>query len=475
VDAARYTARAPMDKDQQVTRLSDGRMAMSTPGAFPFHVMTKPVGPICNLDCHYCFYLEKERLYPGTKSWAMPADVLETYIEQYIAAQPNGPVNFAWQGGEPTLLGVEYFEQVVSLEKKYAKGRPIENAFQTNGVLLDDRWGAFLSAHKFLVGLSIDGPRELHDHYRVDKGGQPTFDKVMRGLGVLQRHRVPFNTLTVVNRVNSRHPLEVYRFLKKIGSGFMQFIPVVERVASAPPSDGLSIVQATFAGAADVTPWSVEADAFGDFLCAIFDEWVRRDVGRQFVQIFDVALEIWYGMQASLCVFGETCGRALAMEHTGDVYSCDHFVYPEHRLGNIMSVPLGDMAASEQQAEFGTAKRDTLPEYCRSCDVRFACNGECPKHRFIRTPDGEPGLNYLCAGYKKFFHYVDPYMKWMAEEVRAGRPAAGVMEQVALFDLHRQGKTKPGRNDRCPCGSGRKFKHCCSTKDRQPATRSVEG
>jgi uncharacterized protein len=433
-------------------------------GSLPFHIMTKPVGPICNLDCKYCFYLEKERLYPETHDWAMPPDVLESYIRQYIAAQPEGPIQFAWQGGEPTLLGVEFFKQVVALQKKYGPGREVGNAFQTNGVLLDDEWGEFLAANNFLVGISIDGPRELHDHYRVDKGGQPTFDKVMNGIRLLRKHAVQFNTLTVVHRINSRRPLEVYRFLKEIGSGFMQFIPVVERIADVPASDGLVLIQPAFPGAAQVTPWSVEPAAFGRFLCAIFDEWVRHDVGRQFVQMFDVALEAWYGVGSSLCIFSETCGRALAMEHTGDVYSCDHFVYPENRLGNLMGAPLDELVHSEQQRKFGADKRDTLPKYCRECDVRFACNGECPKHRFLRAPDGEAGLNYLCAGYKLFFHHVDPYMKVMAAELHAGRPPANVMRYVADLELRGSGKTKPGRNDPCPCGSGKKFKRCCALK-----------
>lgn len=410
----------------------------------PFHIMTKPGGPICNLDCTYCFYLEKEKLYPATSRWAMSPDVLESYVEQYIAAQPADAAHFAWQGGEPTILGVDFFEKVVELERKHARGRQITNAIQTNGVLLDDRWGEFLARNGFLVGISVDGPPEIHDHYRVDKGGKPTFDRVMNGIRVLKRHGVPFNTLTVVTSRSTRQPLEVYRFLKEIGSGYMQFIPIVERTAERPASDGLVLIQPSFRGRAEVTPWSVEPLAFGNFLCRIFDEWVRHDVGRQFVQLFDVALEIWVGMGASLCVFGETCGRALAMEHTGDVYSCDHFVYPENRLGNIMDAPLADMVESAQQRTFGLAKRDLLPRYCRECDVRFACNGECPKHRFATTPDGEAGLNYLCAGYKAFFHHVDPYMRFMAGELRAGRAPRNVMRYAADEDRRRLGSSDIG-------------------------------
>lgn len=395
-----------------------------------FHIMTKPIGPICNLDCTYCFYLEKENLYPNTRHWAMQPEVLERYIEQYVAAQPQDEVHFAWQGGEPTLLGVDFFRSVVALEQKYARGKRIQNALQTNGTLIDDEWGEFLAEHRFLVGVSIDGPRELHDRYRVDKGGAATFDRVMRGLEKLKEHKVEFNTLTVVNRHNSQYPLEVYRFLKEIGSGFMQFIPVVERKTAEPGRDGLVLIQPSFERAAEVTEWSVEPLQYGRFLTQIFDEWMKKDVGRTFVQLFDVALESWMGLEASLCVFRRTCGSALAMEHGGDVYSCDHFVYPENKLGNIMEIDLEQMTGSEQQKNFGLDKLKPLPRMCRTCDVRFACNGECPKHRFIRTPDGEPGLNYLCAGYKHFFHHIDPYMRFMAAELRAGRAPANIMRVV---------------------------------------------
>ena len=392
-----------------------------------FHIMTKPIGPICNLDCSYCFYLEKEKLYPNTRHWAMDPAVLERYIQQYIAAQPVDEVHFAWQGGEPTLLGVDFFRTVVALQQKYAAGKTVHNALQTNGTLLDDAWCEFLAENRFLVGLSIDGPRELHDVYRVDKGSAPTFDRVMRGLNRLKAHHVDFNTLTVVHRRNSEHPIEVYRFLKETGSGFIQFIPVVERKAAAPDADGLILIQPANHRAAEVTDWSVEPLAYGKFLSQIFEEWMKSDVGRVFVQQFDVALESWMGIDASLCVFRRTCGSALAMEHTGDLYSCDHFVYPENKLGNVADNDLSGMVGSDQQKKFGRDKLDSLPRMCRTCDVRFACNGECPKHRFLTTPDGEPGLNYLCAGYKHFFHHIDPFMQFMAAELRAGRPPAGIM------------------------------------------------
>jgi len=422
--------------------------SLSTDPPRGFHVLTKPIGPICNLDCKYCFYLEKEELYPGERSWAMSDQVLERYVQQYIEAQPGPEVHFAWQGGEPTLLGVEFFQRVVELQRKYAGEKSIFNALQTNGTLLDDAWCAFLAEHSFLIGLSIDGPAELHDVYRVDKNGSPTFDQVMRGLGFLRKHGVEFNTLTVVNRANAQKPLEVYRFLKEIGSGFLQFIPLVERAAPAvkmnvrgmalaePPIAGgrtqqRSPVTASPATESPVTEWSVEADQYGRFLCSIFDQWVRNDVGRVFVQLFDVALGNWLGLGSSLCVFAEKCGAALAIEHNGDLYSCDHYVYPRYKLGNLMNTNLGEMARSDAQLKFGNDKSDTLPEYCRQCEVRFACNGECPKHRFIQTPTGEDGLNYLCAAYKQFFRHIDPYMRTMGELLRDGRAAADIMEILA--------------------------------------------
>lgn len=425
-----------------------------------FHVLAKPIGPICNLDCKYCFYLEKERLYPEETSWRMPLEVLDNYIRQYVEAQDIPVISFAWQGGEPTLLGVDYFKTIVELQQKYANGKKIENALQTNGVLLDDEWCEFLSENSFLVGLSIDGPEKFHDYYRVDKGDGPTFKRVLRGLKYLKKHHVEFNTLTVVQRHNSYHPLEIYRFLKEIGSGYMQFIPIVERIADAPNPDGLVLIGPE-EEKARVSSWSVEPKQYGNFLCEIFDEWVRNDVGRYFVQLFDVALESWVGMEPSLCVFKETCGAALAIEHNGDLYSCDHFVYPEHKLGNIMEQNISALVDSPQQQTFGEDKRDTLPDYCRRCEVRFACHGECPKHRFIKTPDGEEGLNYLCAGYREFFNHIDPYMRFMADQLRQRQAPANVMAWVRMKDLRAEGKRKPGRNDPCLCGSERKYKKCC--------------
>jgi uncharacterized protein len=443
-----------------------------SPRVAAFHLMAKPIGPICNLDCKYCFYLEKEKLYPDTRQWKMSDAVLEAYVKQYIEQQNAPEINFAWQGGEPTLLGVDFFEKAVALQQRYANGKRIHNALQTNGTLLDDQWGAFLAEHQFLVGLSIDGPRQLHDFYRVDKQQKPTFDAVMRGLGFLKKHQVEFNTLTVVNRQNSQRPLEVYRFLKEIGSGFLQFIPLVERAAptrlkvlgfelSDPPVLGQAGQFAAPEEASPVTSWSVDAHQYGRFLCDIFDHWVRHDVGRVFVQMFDVALGNWMGLGSPLCVFAEKCGNAMAIEHNGDVFSCDHYVYPGYKIGNLLSQSLGEMAASPQQRKFGADKSETLPDYCKKCEVRFACNGECPKHRFTTTPDGQAGLNYLCPAYKRFFNHIDPHMKTMAALLRAGRPPAAIMGMLAFAQRPAKARASAGRNDPCPCGSGLKFKKCC--------------
>lgn len=425
-----------------------------------FHILAKPIGPICNLDCTYCFYLEKEVLYPQTSKWAMSEKVLEEYVRQYIEHQNTDTIQFAWQGGEPTLLGVDFFRRVVALQAKYAGGKRIENAIQTNGTLLDDEWGAFLHEQKFLVGISIDGPRELHDFYRVDKGNQPTFDKVMRGIEVLKRHRVEFNTLTTVHAGNVEQPLVVYEFLRRIGSGFIQFIPIVERAAEQASKEGLVLIAPTFMDVAAVTRWSVDPVLYGRFLCAIFDRWVVRDVGRVFVQLFDVALESWVGIPSSLCIFRPTCGSAMAVEHNGDVYSCDHFVYGENRLGNVMEEGLAAMATSPQQKKFGKSKQTELPRYCRQCEVQFACNGECPKHRFTMTPDGEEGLNYLCPAYKLFFNHIDAPMRFMAQELSHQRSPANVMAWMRGMKVGSPAR-RVGRNEMCSCGSGTKFKQCC--------------
>jgi uncharacterized protein len=429
--------------------------------------MVKPFGPICNLECSYCYYLEKESLYPEGTDFRMPPDVLEAFVRQYIESQDTPEVTFAWQGGEPTLLGLGFFREVVRLQETFADGKKISNAIQTNGTVLDDDWCEFFTAHRFLVGLSIDGPRELHDAYRVDKGGKPSFHKVMRGLDFLQKHGTEYNTLTVVNRANSERPLEVYRFLKEIGSRFFQFIPLVEREADAPAREqGLSLSGPPVAGSdplttsPPVTRWSVEARQYGAFLVQIFDEWVRHDVGQVFVQLFDTTLAGWMGAEPPLCVFAETCGDALVLEHNGDLYSCDHYVYPEYLLGNILDTPMEELVGTPEQVRFGEAKRDDLPRYCLECPVRFVCNGECPKHRISSTPDGDPGLNYLCPAYKRFFTHVTPAMEIMAELLRRRRPPAEIMGMMALQDEAAARETA-GRNDPCPCGSGKKFKNCC--------------
>jgi uncharacterized protein len=420
-----------------------------------FHVMMKPRGAICNLDCQYCYFLAKEMLYPGSR-FRMADELLEEYTRQYIAAQRVPEVTFAWQGGEPTLMGLDFFKRAVELQQKYRRpGMKVYNAFQTNGVLLNEDWCRFFKQHDFLIGVSIDGPQPLHDAYRVDKGGNPTFRKVMAGLALLKQHRVEFNILTTVHAANADHPLEVYHFLRdEAGAQFMQFIPIVEL-------DNRESFGRSFQEGDRVTERSVTGQQYGQFLCAIFDEWVRRDVGRVFVQIFDVALAAWSGHRPGLCVFEETCGHALALEHNGDLFSCDHFVEPKYRLGNIQEIPLVEMVASAQQQRFGLDKRDTLPRYCRECEVRFVCNGGCPKDRILHTPEGEPGLNYLCAGFKRFFNHIDRPMRLMANELRHQRPPANIMAILAQEEMElRRRFAGAGRNDPCPCGSGRKFKHC---------------
>ena len=400
-----------------------------------FHVMAKPMGPMCNLDCRYCFYLQKQTLYPQPREWAMPDAVLETFIAQYIAALDTPLVSFAWQGGEPTLRGLDFFRQVVALQAKYAQGKRIENALQTNGVLLDDPWAAFLAENRFLVGLSIDGPAELHDSYRVDKGGAPSSDRVMRGLRFLKKHGVEFNALTAVSRQNASHPLRVYRFLRGIGCEFIQFIPVVEREFPLPETEPAAAGSLP-ASPPRVTDWSVDPTAYGEFLCTIYDAWVRTDVGRCFIQLFDAALESFLGLASHLCIYRPTCGTALVLEHNGDLYACDHFVDPAHRLGNITAQSLLELVESAAQRNFGEEKVRSLPPGCRSCEVRFACQGECPKNRFALTPDGEPGLNYLCSAYRRFFQHIAPTMQFMAEELQQHRPPANVMGWLRGQALH---------------------------------------
>lgn len=416
-----------------------------------FHVMTKPRGAICNLDCEYCYFLSKELLYPGSR-FRMANELLEEYVRQYIESQRVPEVTFAWQGGEPTLMGVPFYQRVVELQHKYSRpGMRILNTLQTNGTTLNEEWCRFFSEHQFLIGISIDGPQRMHDRYRVDKGGKPTWARVMVGVQMLKQFEVDFNVLTTLHAANAPHPLEVYRFLRdEVGTQFMQFIPIVERENDTGYQEG-----------DEVTSRSVTGEQYGEFLCAVFDEWVRRDVGKVFVQIFDVALAAWAGERPGLCIFEESCGTALAMEHNGDVYSCDHYVEPEHRLGNIADTPLIQLVATEQQQRFGLAKRDSLPRYCRECEVRFVCNGGCPKDRILSAPDGEPGLNYLCSGYRKFFNHVERPMQIMAQQLRFSQPPSNVMTILSREDFEFRHKlARTGRNELCPCGSGRKLKKC---------------
>lgn len=425
----------------------------NTPPAF--HLMAKPTGAACNLACAYCFFLDKETLYPGS-DFRMSHDVLEQYIRQLIEAHRTPEVTIAWQGGEPTLMGLEFYRDAIALQERYRRpGMVFHNTLQTNGTLLDDDWCAFFKTHDFLVGVSIDGPAALHDAYRVDCAGGPTLERVSRGMRLLQEHGVEYNVLVAVNRLNADYPLAVYRFLRdEVKATWLQLIPVVERI----DAHGHSLRQEGEC----VSERSVQPEQFGQFQIAIFDEWVRHDVGTMFVQTFESTLRNWMRMPSSeTCVFEPTCGTALALEHNGDVYSCDHFVEPRYHLGNIVDTHLAELVAAEAQRQFGLAKLNTLPHYCLECDVRFACHGECPKNRFIATPDGEPGLNYLCAGWQAFFHHIDRPMRIMASLLRQHRPADEVMRILAQEEAPlREALACAGRNDPCPCGSGLKFKHC---------------
>ncbi len=441
-------------------------MDLLFPGQKPiaFNVMLKPIGPICNLNCTYCYYLEKKNLYPDVNHFKISDEVLENFTKQYIEANQIPVINFVWQGGEPMLMGLEFFNKALKLQEKYSNGKKIENVFQTNGTLINDEFCRFFKDNNFLVGISIDGPEHIHDRYRLTNSNAGSFAKVMESIELLHKHKVEFNTLSVVNDYNSNYPLEVYHFLKMIGSGFIQFIPIVERLADNPAPGALTLVAPIHGEDANVTNWSVNPDKYGHFLCAIFDEWVRQDVGRYYIQIFDVTLANWVGENPGLCIFTETCGDAAVMEHNGDLFSCDHFVYNEYKLGNIRNDTLGGMMKSEQQLEFGRDKRNKLPKYCFECEYRFACNGECPKNRFTKTPDGQDGLNYLCRSYKIFFKHVHPFMQYMSDELKAKRPPGNVMNWVKKTDITKDELLKPrqtiGRNDLCPCGSGKKYKNC---------------
>ena len=432
-----------------------GHRLPTAPGVTPrFHVLAKPTGAVCNLACSYCFFLDKELLYPGSP-FRMSDEVLENYIRQLIEGHQTPQVTVAWQGGEPTLMGLDFFRRAIELQEKYRRpGMTFENTIQTNGTLLDDEWCEFLKEHDYLVGLSLDGPRELHDANRVNKNGMGTFNRVMRGLRLLQKHDVEFNILTTVNRINADYPLEVYRFLRdEVGTEWIQLIPIVERL----DSDGLALRQE----GSDVSERSVLPEQFGRFMTTIFDEWVRNDVGAVFVQTFEAAARNWLGLPSGMCVFNENCGDALALEHNGDVYSCDHFVEPKYRLGNILETQMVELLGRDEQQQFGRDKSESLPGQCRSCEVRFACHGECPKSRFAVTTAGEPGLHYLCAGWYQFFTHIDEPLQRLAAVLRQGRPASDVMAIVRaeMPDLATIASKTP-RNAPCPCGSGLKAKHC---------------
>jgi uncharacterized protein len=403
-----------------------------------FQVFVKPAGAVCNLDCQYCYYRDKRSLYPDSGALRMPESLLEEYIVQHIEAAPGPEIAFSWHGGEPTTLGVDFFRKAVELQRKHRPaGWRIRNGIQTNGVLLDEEWCRFLAAEEFKAGLSLDGPAELHDAYRVTRGGQPTHRQTMRGYDLLRKHEIPTDIVCTVNNLNVRYPLTVYRFFREIGCGYLGFLPVVERAPES--ADG-------------VGPYTPPAEAYGAFLCKIFDEWIARDTDRMAVQTFEEAARPALGMEHSLCVFRETCGQIPVVEHNGDFFPCDHYVDREHRLGNIRETPLGELLESPAQRDFGEAKRDGLPRYCRDCEVLAMCHGGCPKYRFIRTPDGEAGLNYLCAGLKRFFLHSRAPIERMTSREREQTPGP------------RTAPGKVGRNDPCPCGSGLKFKKCCAAR-----------
>lgn len=415
----------------------------------PFWVMAKPISATCNLDCKYCYYLDRSAEHENKKVHRMDDTVLECFIRDYISSVNSAEVIFTWQGGEPTLLGLEYFQHIIDLQNKYCpSSKKIKNLIQTNGILLNDSWAGFFKTNNFLVGLSIDGPPDIHDYYRVTRKGMPTCKPVMEGLRLLQKHEVEFNTLTVVNRHNEKNGRDVYRFLRDLGVQYMQFIPAVERSfngleLSNPP------VLTRPVSSIPVTPWSVTREGFGDFMIEVFDEWIRSDVKQISVQLFEVLLGLWARQPSTLCVFGKTCGQGLAMEANGDLFSCDHYVYPEYRLGNITESPMTQLVKSTRQQKFGRDKFDTLSGQCLSCEYQFACYGGCPKYRFIPAKKGEAGLNYLCTSYKKIFAHIDPYLR----------------EMVTRLGLtHARGNLKsrmPGRNKPCLCGSGLKLKKCC--------------
>ena len=403
-------------------------MTTFAPFAHPLYVMLKPVGALCNLACDYCYYLEKAKLYQESPKHVMSDELLEKFIEEYINSQTMQEVLFTWHGGETMMRPLSFYRKALALQKKYAKGRQISNCLQTNGTLLTDEWCRFFHDNQWLVGISIDGPQEFHDEYRRNRQGRPSFVKVMQGINLLKKHNVEWNAMAVVNDYNADYPLEFYHFFKELDCHYIQFAPIVERIA--PHADGRHLAAVDEESKEGLADFSITPRQWGNFLCSIFDEWVRQDVGNYYIQLFDSTLANWVGEQPGICTLANTCGHAGVMEFNGDVYSCDHFVFPQYKLGNIYSNTLAEMMYGECQQKFGQAKYTALPAQCKKCPYLFACNGECPKNRFCKTADGEPGLNYLCQGYYRFFDHAAPYMDFMKRELQANRAPANVMEAI---------------------------------------------
>ena len=401
---------------------------IANPFAKPLYVMLKPAGAHCNLACKYCYYLEKNKLYPTAQRHLMSDEMLEQFTREYIEAQTMNQVLFTWHGGEPLLRSINFYRKALSLQQKYAGGRRIDNVIQTNGTLLTDEWCEFFAQNHWLVGISIDGPQPDHDHYRLTAAGKPSWKKVMQGIKLLKKHGVEWNAMAVVNAYNANHPLEFYRFFKENGCQFLQFTPIVERLTRH--EDGRTLASLADKDEISLSEASVAPEQWGYFLCAIFEEWVRKDVGKIFVEIFDCTLANWMGISPGICAYSKECGHAGVMEHNGDVYSCDHFVFPEYKLGNIRDHSLIDMLYGEQQQEFSRLKHSSLPRQCKECDMEFACHGECPKNRFMKDKYGDSGLNYLCPGYYHYYQHVAPYMDYMKQELMAQRPPSNIMKVV---------------------------------------------
>ena len=398
---------------------------IATPFAKPLYVMLKPAGAHCNLACKYCYYLEKNNLYQNSHRHLMSDEMLEQFTREYIEAQTMPQVLFTWHGGEPLMRSIDFYKKALALQKKYAHGKQIDNVIQTNGTLLTDEWCEFFAQNHWLVGISIDGPQEYHDHYRVTPAGKPSWEKVMQGIQLLKKHRVEWNAMAVVNAYNAEHPLEFYHFFRDNGCQYLQFTPIVERLTEH--EDGRTLASLADDREIPLADASVTPQQWGNFLCTIFDDWVRHDVGKTFVEIFDCTLANWMGVLPGICAYSKECGHAGVMEHNGDVYSCDHFVFPEYKLGNIREQSLIDMLYGEKQQAFSRLKHTSLPRQCKECDMEFACHGECPKNRFEKDKYGEPGLNYLCQGYYQYYTHVAPYMDFMKRELLAQRPPANIM------------------------------------------------